>query len=113
MKQVEVVFCGNSVYFCGLASSLQQYKEMRIGMVDKSAAEILPELTMLCPDVVIIEAAYTQEILDGLLNVESRMVIAVYLETDSIEVFWRKNRFHSSVDGLPAVIWENFVTASM
>ena len=112
MKQMEVVFCGNSIYLCGLAAGLQPIEQLRIRLVDNGLDKAMPELKMLCPDVVIFEAVNnTSEMIEVLCKEAScLMIITVYPETDSIEVFSGKRYFTSSVDNLVQVITEAMLT---
>ena len=59
MEALEVVFCGNSVYLCGLAAGLRQNKELRIRLVDHTLAKALPDLKILHPHVVIAQIPVT------------------------------------------------------
>lgn len=109
MKQMEVVFCGNSLYLCGLAASLQQQnKQFRICMMEYEPAKAIPELKMLCPDVLVVEAANKHSaMLCSLLREGSQlMIIVIYPETDAMEVFCGEQNFSAKVDKLVQVITE-------
>ncbi|WP_188399916.1 hypothetical protein [Sporomusa sp. GT1] len=106
MKQIEVVFCGNSLYLYTLAAVLQNERVFRVCMTEQQPLEAIPELKMLCPDVAIFEAA------DEALGIISRlhketscmMIIAVYPKTDLLEIFFDEQYFTSSVDDLVQVL---------
>lgn len=106
MKPVEVVFCGNSLYLSMLAASLQQNERLRISTIEHEAVKAIPELNMLCPDVLILEEANTTstEIDPALKDVFCLMLIIVYRQTDSIEVQCKDRRFTAAVDSLAQVI---------
>ncbi len=108
LKQVEVVFCGNSLYLSMLAASLQQNEQFRICMTDCEPVEAMPELKMLCPDVLVVEAINTTliEIEPALKEVFHRMLIIVHRQTDSIEVLYGDRHFTASVNMLTQVICE-------
>lgn len=103
---MEVVFCGNSLYLCMLAAGLQQNVQLRISMTDYEPAAAMPELKMLCPDVLVVEAVNTTsaEIDLSLREKFHRMLIIVHRQTDSIEVFYEDRRFTASVNSLSQVI---------
>ncbi|MBP2636549.1 MAG: hypothetical protein H6Q72_2456 [Firmicutes bacterium] len=105
LKQVEVVFCGNSLYLCGLAASLQQKEQFRICWMEYEPMNALPELKMLCPDVLVMEAAnYNAKMASSLRKKSDPVIIVVYPETDSLEVFWENRRYTTAIDSLISVI---------
>jgi hypothetical protein len=110
MPPVEVVFCGSSLYFCGLAAGLQVMKQLRISVIDSGLSKILPELKMLCPDVVILEeTADTEEIIAAMRIANSKwMVIVVFPQTDTLKVYSRKPCRVDSIDQLARVIINGF-----
>lgn len=89
-----------------LAASLQRNGQFRICMIDYEPADAMPELKMLWPDVVVLEAVNnTLEIIDILHGGDFLpVIIVVYPETDLIEVVLGERCFKSSVDNLVQVI---------
>lgn len=55
MKQIEVVFCGNSVYLSGLAASLRPDPRLRVTQLDVPLAKALGDLRLIAPDAVVAE----------------------------------------------------------
>lgn len=55
MKQLEVVFCGNSVYLSGLAASLRPDPRLRVTQLDAPPAKALGDLRLLAPHAIIAE----------------------------------------------------------
>lgn len=105
---MEVVFCGNSVYLCGLAGGLQQFAHIRVCLVSSLPEQLIPELKMLCPDIVIMEATGNNA---GLIDCLHRanlcpVIIIVYPKTDSLAVFAGGRYFTAPLDGLVQVIEE-------
>lgn len=87
MRQIEVVFCGNSVYLSGLAASLRTNSRLRLVEIDARLDKAANELNMLRPEVVVGEFA-------GLGAVEAMraknpglVVIAVEAATDTLICF--------------------------
>lgn len=106
MKQIEVVFCGNSVYLSGLAASLRQSTRLRVSQVDGSPGEALNDLKLLCPDVVVAEIA-EREAVKALLQDNPRLkVIVVVAATDSLAVLGGRPSSTSAVTELAQVITE-------
>lgn len=106
MRRLEAVFCGSSVYLCGLAASLQQVEQLRIRMVDVLLDKAMPELKMLHPDVVIAEVVNNNsELVDSLLrDYPSMLIIVVHPKTDLLEIYFGKRCLKSSVDDLVQVV---------
>lgn len=101
-----MVFCGNSVYLCGLAAGLRQYGDFRINLVAALPKQALPELKMLCPDVVILEvSSNTTELSNYLCEKDFHPVLViVYPQTDSLAIFAGGRRLAAPVDDLAQVI---------
>ncbi len=106
MKQIEVVFCGDSVYLSGLAASLRQSALLRVSQVEASPGEALNDLKLLCPDVVVAEVA-EREAVQALLQYIPRLkVIAIAAATDSLTVLGGRQSSASAVTELARVITE-------
>lgn len=87
LETVEVVFCGNSIYLCGLAAGVQQNKELRIRLTDNTLEKAMPELKMLHPHVVIAESPTSVEV-SALQNKHpGLLLIGIDAATDSLRVF--------------------------
>lgn len=87
LETVEVVFCGNSVYLCGLAGGLQQNKKLRIRLVDNTLDKAMPELKMLHPHVVIAESPAPREVSALQNNHPGLLLIGIDAATDSLRIF--------------------------
>ncbi len=84
---VEVVFCGNSIYLCGLAAGLQPTAELRIRLVDNTLDKAIPELKMLRPHVIIAESLDPAWV-NVLRNTNpGLLLIGIEAATDSLRVF--------------------------
>jgi len=106
LKQIEVVFCGKSVYLSGLAASLRQSARMRVSQLDASPGEALNDLKLLCPDVVVAEVA-EREAVKALLQYNPRLkVIVIAAATDSLTVLGGRQSSTSAVTELARVITE-------
>lgn len=104
MKPLEVVFCGNSVYLCGLAAGLQQNEQLRIRMVDMLLDKAMPELKMLCPDVVISECP-DSELVNALVRDNPHLFsIGIDAASDSLTVLAGGRPLLLSVEELARVI---------
>lgn len=87
LETVEVVFCGNSVYLCGLAAGLRLNKRLRIRLVDNTLAKAMPELKILHPHVVIAESPAPREV-NALQNTHpGLLLIGIDAATDSFRIF--------------------------
>jgi hypothetical protein len=108
LSSVEVVFCGRSLYLCGLATGLQQDGNFRVRIVDYAPEEAMPELKMLCPDVAIFEAGdHAAMLADSWRAAYPRLtIIAIQPESDSMQVFGNNDCFTAAVDDLARIIKE-------
>ncbi|BBB90373.1 hypothetical protein [Methylomusa anaerophila] len=87
LETVEVVFCGNSVYLCGLAAGLRLNKKLRIRLVDNTLDKAMPELKILHPHVVIAESPAPREV-NTLQNTHpGLLLIGIDAATDSLRIF--------------------------
>ncbi len=86
LKTVEVVFCGNSVYLCGLAAGLRQNENLRIRLVDNTLKKALPELKILQPHVVIAESPASPEIRILQTSQPGLLLIGIDAATDSFRI---------------------------
>lgn len=87
LETVEVVFCGNSVYLCGLAAGLRQNAKLRIRLVDNTLEKALPELKILHPHVVIAENPAPPEACTLQTNHPDLLLIGIDAATDSFRIF--------------------------
>lgn len=87
METVEVVFCGNSVYLCGLAAGLRQNEKLRIRLVDNPLEKAMPELKILHPHVVITESPAPSEVHILQSSHPGLLLIGIDAATDSFSVF--------------------------
>lgn len=87
LEVVEVVFCGDSVYLCGLAAGIQKNKELRICLVENILEKAMPELKILHPHVVIAESP-TPVAISALQNEHPCLsLIGIDSATNSLRVF--------------------------
>lgn len=103
MKPLEVIFCGNSVYLCGLAAGLRKIENLRVSLVDRAIDNAMSDLKMLSPDVVIFEGGEHDQKLKGEIYF-SLAAIAVFPKTDSLVVYGGDGSFAASVDELVQII---------
>ena len=75
-------------------------------MMEQQPVQAIPELKMLCPEVLIFEDGnYTVGMIDPLLIEKFQLVIiVVHPKTDSVEVLCKEERWTASVDNLGQVI---------
>lgn len=108
MKPLEVVFCGNSIYLCGLAANLRENPELRVSIVDEGLNEGMPEIKVLAPDVVIFEAAprVSAEGKNLCDKYADMLIITVDSLTDSLDVFAAGWHFSAPLNDLAQVIRE-------
>ena len=108
MKPVEVVFCGNSVYLCGLAAGLETVKQLRTRLVDMELYQAMIDLKMYHPDVVVAEAiSYKPGVVSTLLHYNPRLLlIKIHPTTDSLEVIAGEQHKARVVEELVQVILE-------
>lgn len=107
MNQVEVAFCDNSLYFSGLAASLQiDNTQFRVHVLDQPLTRAMPELKMLCPNVVVLAVADDMpEVANTLRQLDScRAIIVVNPERGELEVCSAEQSFVTSVESLANVI---------
>lgn len=90
MSQVEVVFCGQSLYVSGLASGLQSHKQMRVVQLESDVREIREEMKMLHPDIIIFEFGSINQnaVVEDFLQIHPQVLImGLNSNTDSLTVF--------------------------
>lgn len=104
MEALEVVFCGNSVYLCGLAAGLRQNKELRIRLVDHTLAKALPDLKILHPHVVIAQIPDSAGVSTLQSHHPDLLFIGIDAAADSLKVFTGEQPTFS-VDDLAQVIF--------
>jgi hypothetical protein len=104
LKQIEVVFCGNSVYFSGLAASLRQDSRLRIVEIDACLKEATNELKMLRPEVVVAEIVGHGAVEALCREYPGLSVIAVEAATDSMVIFTGRTTERAPVSELARLI---------
>lgn len=102
LQQIEVIFCGKSLYLMMLASGLQQDEKFRVCKIDNAPDKAIPEIKMFYPDVVMLEAGNeVSNIVDALRKAHAQLVLViVYPESDSVEIVYDEQRFIASIDQL-------------
>jgi hypothetical protein len=111
LKSIEVVFCGNSVYLCGLAAGLQKVEQLRTRLIEVSMDKAINELKMLRPEVVVLEVANYSPNWESALRRDNPclLTVMIYPETDSLEIISGGQQLVSSVEELARVIVEQTV----
>lgn len=105
LETVEVVFCGNSVYLCGLAAGLRQNERLRIRLVDNTLEKTMPELKILQPHVVIAEVPAPPVVRALQTNHPGLLLIGINAATDSFRIFAGEQPVFS-VEELAKVIFQ-------
>lgn len=104
MNQLEVVFCGDSLYLSGLAACLRRDPRLRVTQLDVPPAAALGDLRLLAPDAVVAEDA-GEDAVAALLRVNPRLVfILVDAATDTLAVLAGHQPTAAPVAALASII---------